>query len=103
MPINGDQQLDRNQRRYGLSLDSCVGDDGPSPEQVTRISSGGRAANVRASGFEGSVRVVDSRPDSGGMALDVTTRGGSPGSVPPTSSELAAAYGRSIRKAGAQR
>jgi len=41
MPISGDQQLDPNQRRYSLPLDSCVGDDGPTPEEVTAISKSG--------------------------------------------------------------
>lgn len=38
MPISGDQQLDANQCRYSLPLDSCVGDGGPSPTEVTTIS-----------------------------------------------------------------
>lgn len=40
MPISGDQYTDRNAQRFSLPMDSCVGDDGPSPEQVTRISTG---------------------------------------------------------------
>jgi len=38
MPISGDQQLDPNKPRYGLPLDSCVGDDGPTPDQAANIS-----------------------------------------------------------------
>ena len=41
MPISGDQQLDKNQRRFSLPLDSCVGDAGPSPTEVTTISQPG--------------------------------------------------------------
>ena len=41
MPISGDQQLDPNKPRYGLPLDSCVGDAGPSPTEVTTISKAG--------------------------------------------------------------
>lgn len=41
MPISGDQQLDHNQCRFSLPLDSCVGDDGPEPTQVTTISQPG--------------------------------------------------------------
>lgn len=45
MPISGDQQLDPNQCRYGLPLDSCVGDAGPSPTEVTTISKSGPKAS----------------------------------------------------------
>ena len=41
MPISGDQQLDPNACRFSLPTDSCVGDDGPSPEEVTLISQPG--------------------------------------------------------------
>ena len=44
MPIDPKQQLDRNERRYGLPVDSCVGDAGPSPAEVTReVPAGGKA------------------------------------------------------------
>ena len=38
MPIDPKQQLDRNERRYGLPVDSCVGEDGPSPAEVAVVS-----------------------------------------------------------------
>lgn len=38
MPISGDIQLDPNQPRFGLPTDSCVGDDGPSPDEAMNIS-----------------------------------------------------------------
>ena len=39
MPISGDQILDRNDPDFGLPADTCcVGDGGPTPEQVTNIS-----------------------------------------------------------------
>jgi len=41
MPISPDQYTDPNQRRYSLPMDSCVGDDGPSPTEVTVISKSG--------------------------------------------------------------
>ena len=40
MPISGDQYTDKNAQRYSLPMDSCVGDDGPSPTEVTTISKG---------------------------------------------------------------
>ena len=46
MPIDPSQQLDPNQRRYSLPMDSCVGDDGPSPTEVTVISKGGARASA---------------------------------------------------------
>lgn len=38
MPISADVYLDKNSRRYGLPMDSCVGDEGPSPTEVTTIA-----------------------------------------------------------------
>jgi hypothetical protein len=48
MPISGDVWMDPNASRYGLPKDSCVGDDGPSPTQVTNISKGGPKARGAA-------------------------------------------------------
>ena len=54
MPISGDQQLDPNMCRYSLPLDSCVGDDGPSPTEVTTISkSGSKPAAAQMSAPKG--------------------------------------------------
>ena len=41
MPINADIQNDPNQCGYGLPVDCCVGDAGPSPTEVTQISKPG--------------------------------------------------------------
>lgn len=41
MPINADIQMDPNQCGYGLPVDCCVGDAGPSPTEVTNISKSG--------------------------------------------------------------
>jgi hypothetical protein len=38
MPISGDQYTDKNKQRYSLPMDSCVGDDGPEPTEVTNLS-----------------------------------------------------------------
>lgn len=38
MPISGDQCHDSNDPDYGLPMDSCVGCDGPTPDQVRDIS-----------------------------------------------------------------
>ncbi len=47
MPIDPTQVTDMNQRRYGLPVDSCVGDAGPTPEQAAVIStSGAKATNA---------------------------------------------------------
>ena len=51
MPISGDQQIDKNALRYSLPLDSCVGDAGPTPQEVAVISKSGpkaSAANMAA-------------------------------------------------------
>ena len=54
MPIDPSQQLNPNLCRFGLPMDSCVGDDGPSPEQVTTISkSGGRAQGATRTTMSG--------------------------------------------------
>jgi len=54
MPISGDQYTDKNQRRFGLPMDSCVGDDGPSPTEVTTISkSGSKPAAAQMSAPKG--------------------------------------------------
>ena len=45
MPINPAQYTDKNAARYSLPMDSCVGDDGPSPMEVTVISKGSGAAS----------------------------------------------------------
>lgn len=82
MPISGDVWLDANTQRFGLPKDSCVGDDGPSPTEVTTISkSGPRATNPghlapgggdpyaggksagKAGAQGGTVRTVVSGPD----------------------------------------
>lgn len=67
MPISGDQQLDPNKPRYGLPLDSCVGDDGPMPTEVTVISVAGSRdlAQAKPLGF----RIV------GGPASAMAARG----------------------------
>lgn len=47
MPINADIQMDPNQCGYSLPVDSCVGDAGPSPTEVTTISQpGGKSGSV---------------------------------------------------------
>lgn len=46
MPISGDQYSDPNTQRYSLPTDSCVGDDGPSPTEVTVISKSGPKASA---------------------------------------------------------
>ena len=47
MPISGDQQHDPNQCRYGLPTDTCVGENGPTPEQARLISRpGGKIGSV---------------------------------------------------------
>ena len=81
LPISGDNWTDRNQRLYSLPKDSCVGDMGPSPAEVTVISrksgrkpgaggypgaygspyAGGRSAG-RAGAQGGTVRTIDSGP-----------------------------------------
>ena len=38
MPIDPSQQHDPNQCGFGLPMDCCVGDAGPSPTEVTTIS-----------------------------------------------------------------
>jgi hypothetical protein len=38
MPISGDQCMDKNDRDYGLPMDSIVGNAGPEPTEVTKIS-----------------------------------------------------------------
>ena len=38
MPISGEQNLDKNDPDYSLPMDSCVGNDGPSPEEAAQIS-----------------------------------------------------------------
>ena len=38
MPISGDTCLDSNDPDYSLPMDSCVGNAGPSPTEVTSIS-----------------------------------------------------------------
>lgn len=40
MPIDPSQYTDKDQRRFSLPMDSCVGDDGPEPAEVTMISTG---------------------------------------------------------------
>lgn len=40
MPFDTEIQLDPNKRGYGLPKDCCVGDGGPTPEEVTTISKG---------------------------------------------------------------
>ena len=53
MPIDPSVNLDANTRRYSLPTDTCVGDAGPSPTQVTTISkSGGRKPS--GGGYPGS-------------------------------------------------
>ena len=37
MPISGDQQMNEDQTRYSLPLDSCVGDDGPTPDEAMNM------------------------------------------------------------------
>ena len=59
MPISGDQYTDKNAQRYSLPMDSCVGDDGPSPTEVTSISG---PSKIPYAGY-GSVPVVNSGPD----------------------------------------
>jgi hypothetical protein len=63
LPISGNQQFDPNKQRYSLPLDSCVGDDGPMPAEVTLISKSGAKASApghyRPSG--GSVTAGGSR------------------------------------------
>lgn len=67
MPISGETQLDPNKPRFGLPLDSCVGDDGPMPTQVTTISVAGSRdlAQAKTSGL----RIV------GGPASAMAARG----------------------------
>jgi hypothetical protein len=38
MPISGDQCMDKNDPDYSLPLDSCVGNAGPTPDEVMNIS-----------------------------------------------------------------
>jgi len=38
VPISGDQNMDMNDPDYSLPMDSCVGNAGPTPEEVTQIS-----------------------------------------------------------------
>lgn len=82
MPISTDYYSDPNQRRYSLPMDSCVGDDGPSPIEVTVISKSGPKASAasmaspsggdpyaggksagKAGAQGGSVPTIDSGPD----------------------------------------
>lgn len=82
MPISPDQYADANARRYSLPMDSCVGDDGPSPTEVTTISqsaskpsaasmaapsggdpyAGGKSSG-KAGAQGGSIPTVNSGPD----------------------------------------
>ena len=54
MPISGDQYMDKNTQRYSLPMDSCVGDDGPSPTEVTTISTGSGPSQ----GLPGTLRLI---------------------------------------------
>lgn len=67
MPISGELQLDPNKPRFGLPMDSCVGDAGPSPMEVTAISVAGSRdlAQAKATGL----RIV------GGPASAMAARG----------------------------
>lgn len=56
MPISGDTNTDMNQRCFGLPVDSCVGDDGPEPTDVTTIS-GSTGKSTTFTGAVGSVPV----------------------------------------------
>lgn len=45
MPIDPSQHTDPNACAYSLPMDSCVGDGGPSPTEVTTISKSGAKAS----------------------------------------------------------
>lgn len=79
MPISGDQQLDPNKCRFSLPLDSCVGDGGPTPEQVTTISQPGAKPT----------RVPNELVINGGRTEGW---GGSAGKSPAQSADVRGAY-----------
>ena len=64
MPISGDNYQDKNARRFSLPMDSCVGDAGPSPTEVTTISKSGPSPSGA-----GGLRIV------GGPASAMAARG----------------------------
>ena len=71
MPISADIQMDPNKCGYGLPLDSCVGDAGPSPTEVTTISkSGPKASGASMGALKGGDPYAG---DSGGADLDYGT------------------------------
>lgn len=63
MPINADQNTDKNTQGYSLPVDSCVGDSGPTPEQVALDVPGGTQVTAAEMGSPtgGSITAGGSR------------------------------------------